>query len=53
MLENKYLHECEIPPPSSARIVLLWHIFLALLVMNGPLPAELKCRESSGFICYM
>ena len=54
MLEYKYLHECEIPPPhSSARTVFLWHIFLALLVMNSPLPAELKCRKSSGFICYM
>ena len=34
--------------PSPTRKVHLWHIFFALLVVNGPLPAELKFRENTG-----
>ena len=33
-------------PPGKVQ---LWCIFFALLVMNGPLPAELKFRENTGF----
>ena len=33
--------------PLPPRKVHLWHIFLALLVMNGPLPAKLKFRENT------
>ena len=32
----------------SPRKVYLWHMFFALLVRNGPLPAELKLRENTG-----
>ena len=52
VLENKSLHDAHMNAP-SARRVLLWRIFLALPVMNGPLPAELKCRENTGFIWHM
>ena len=34
--------------PSLTRKVHLWRIFFALLVVNGPLPAELKFRENTG-----
>ena len=36
--------------PSPRESATLVHInFFALLVMNGPLPAELKFRENTGF----
>ena len=35
--------------PRPARRVHLCHIFLALPVKNGPLPAELKFRENTGY----
>ena len=35
-----------LPHPREAH---LWHIFLALLAMNGPLPAELKFRENTVY----
>ena len=44
MLENeltKSLHECEAPSPPP----------LALLVKNGPLPAELKFGEHTAQAC--
>ena len=33
--------------PPHPRKVCLWHIFFALPVMSGPLPAELKLRENT------
>ena len=34
-------------PASPRKVCSLWHIFFALLAMNGPLPAELKFRENT------
>ena len=46
MLENKSRQERDAPPPLARREP-LWRILLALLVKNGPLPAELKFRENT------
>ena len=47
MLENKSRQERDAPPLPLARREPLWRILLALLVKNGPLPAELKFRENT------
>ena len=49
MLKNKSLHKRKAPPPRPAMRVHLCHIFLALPVKNGPLPAELKFRKNTGY----
>ena len=37
--------------PSPPREMHLWHMFFALLAMNGPLiAAELKFRENTGYL---
>ena len=35
------------PPPAPDKRMRLWCIVLALLVKNGPLPAELKFKEKT------
>ena len=39
--------------PLPPRKVHLWHIFVALPAMNGPLPAELKFREKTGSLPFV
>ena len=48
MLENKSLQERKAPPPGECAFWCILIIFLALPVKNGPLPDELKFRETTA-----